>query len=172
MDFERQIERYSADLTRLCVSLCGNREDAEDLFQETWLKALRHSGRYRADKPFDKWLFAICVNTYKNTLTAAYRRKRFRFANREEEELFWSAIPDRNGENASEYDALHLAIAELPKKQRVVLVLCYFKDYSIREIAEIVHIPEGTVKSRLSAARAAIKRRLESNAPDNGRTVG
>ena len=166
MDIDRLIEQYSTDLTRLCLSLCSNCVEAEDLFQETWLKALRHGKRYKTDKPFDKWLFAICINTYKNSLKSAYNRMRLRFSSEEEEEAFWSAIPDRNEGNSEDYSELHAAIGKLPKKQRVVLALYYFKDYSVREIAEIVNVPEGTVKSRLSAARDSIKRRLESYEPD------
>lgn len=162
-ELEKLAQRYSADLTRLCVSLCGNCADAEDLFQETWLKAARHFHRYRADKPFDKWLFAICVNTYKNTLKAAYHRKRRCFRTAEEQDAFFAAIPDAQGERREEYLALHEAIAVLPKKQRLVIVLCYFKDYSIKDAAQILHIPEGTVKSRMAAAKATLKRRLQND---------
>lgn len=161
-EFEAYARRYSAELTRLCVSLCGNRSDAEDLFQDTWLKAMRHFKKYNPQMPFDKWLFAICVNTFKNTLTSARRRKAYSFSTQEEQTAFFNAIPDADYSNREDYMALHLAIGALPKKQRICIVLYYFKDYSIKEISELVRAPEGTVKSRLHAAKQAIKRRLEN----------
>lgn len=160
-EIEKYIEQHSADLTRLCMSLCGNRADAEDLFQETWLKATRHFKRYQPGRPFAPWLFAICVNTFKNQITAPWRRNRHQFKTDAERDAFFAAIPDAQGENSAEYPALHEAIAQLPKKQRAAIALFYFKDFSVRDIAEILNVPEGTVKSRLSAARASIKRRLE-----------
>ena len=78
--------------------------------------------------------------------------------------MFFAAIPDTTAENTDEYAALHEAIGKLTKKQRAVVALFYFRDFSISDIAEMLKIPEGTVKSRLSAARAEIKRRLENEA--------
>lgn len=161
--FEMYIQKYSGDLSRLCMSLCGNKTDAEDLFQDTWLKAIRHYKKYNPENPFDKWLFAICVNTYKNILNSASRRKAYTFQTEEEQIRFFNAIPEITEENKNDYYQLHKAILSLPKKQKIVIVLYYFKDYSIKEIAEITNIPEGTVKSRLSTAKKFIKRRLLNN---------
>lgn len=159
-DFSQYTEQYSADLTRLCMSLCGNKAEAEDLFQETWLKAMRHYDRYDKTKPFDKWLYSICVNTYKNVLNSAYRRLRYSFPTSEEGDAFFNSIPDIDNTNRDDYYKLHAAIRSLSKKKRTVIVLHFFKDYPISEIAEILGIPEGTVKSRLSAAKSDIKRRM------------
>ena len=73
-------------------------------------------------------------------------------------------IPFTYGEHeqAEEYLQLHRAIATLSKKLRITLTLFYFKDYTVKEISEILNIPEGTVKSRLNTARRIIKRRLEN----------
>lgn len=162
-DFDRYVELYSTDLTRLCVSLCGSRQDAEDLFQETWHKALRNYSKYNKNLPFDKWLFSICVNTYKNTVTLFYNKNKVSFKTEEEKEIFFNSIPDINNENSNEYFELHQIISELPKKQRIVIVLRYFKDYTSKEISQMLAIPEGTVKSRMHLAREAIRRRLECN---------
>ncbi|MCH5298402.1 MAG: RNA polymerase sigma factor [Ruminococcus sp.] len=159
-DFDSYVTKYSADLTRLCISLCGSRDYADDLFQETWLKALRHYKKRNADVPFDKWLYSICVNTYKNVLLSARHRKSYHFRTDEEQTEFFNSIPEVNDENRDDYSTLHYAISALPKKQKIVIVLYYFKDYSIKDIALIVNAPEGTVKSRLSTARKALERRL------------
>ncbi len=159
-EFDAYIQRYSADLTRLCISLCSNVADAEDLFQDTWLKAMKFYPKYDKSKPFDKWLYSICVNTYKNTLNSAFFKKRKNFHSDEEEGIFFNSIPEITDENKEDYIELHRAISALSKKQKIVVVLYYFKDYSITEISQIINIPEGTVKSRLSSARAELKRRL------------
>lgn len=158
--FNEYITRYNADLTRLCVSLCGNITDAEDLLQDTWLKAMRHYHKYDESKPFDKWLYCICVNTYKNTLSSAFLKKRKSFSSDEEERVFFNSIPEISNDTRDDYLELYKAISSLSKKHRIVIVLYYFKDYSVTEISQIINIPTGTVKSRLSTARAQLKRRL------------
>ncbi len=154
-------EKYSMDLTRLCISLCGNNADAEDLFQETWYKAISRFDTYKSGYPFDKWLFAICVNTFKNRVSLFYNKKRVDFSTDEEKQAFFDSIPDKGDDPDDSYYELHRAVARLPKKLRVVLVMYYFRENSVSEVAEILNIPEGTVKSRLHSARQQIKRRLE-----------
>lgn len=159
-EFDNLVQLYNADLTRMCISLCGNINDAEDLLQDTWLKALRHYNKYDKSKMFDKWLYSICVNTYKNSINSAFLKRRKLFRSDEEERIFFSSIPEVNDGTKEEYIELHKAISALSKKQRIIIVLYYFNDYSVAEISQIVNIPEGTVKSRLSSARAEIKRRM------------
>lgn len=159
-EFNEYIQRYNADLTRLCISLCGNMTDAEDLLQDTWLKAMKFYQKYDKSKPFDKWLYSICVNTYKNTLNSAFLKKRKSFHSDEEEKEFFNSIPQITDSTKEDYLELHKAVSSLSKKQRIVIVLYYFKDYSVTEISQIINIPAGTVKSRLSSARAELKRRL------------
>lgn len=158
--FDDYIQLYNADLTRLCISLCGDKSEAEDLLQDTWLKALKNYKKYDVTKPFDKWLFSICVNTYKNKINSAFFSKRKCFQNEEEERLFFSSIEDITPDNREDYLELHKAIRSLSKKHRTVIVLYYFKDYSIKDISQILNISAGTVKSRLSTARSHIKRRF------------
>lgn len=159
-EFSQYAEQYSTDLTRLCMSLCGNKTEAEDLFQETWLKAMRHYDKYNKAKAFDKWLYSICVNTYKNVLSSAHRRLQYSFSTSEESDTFFNSIPEIDNTNRDDYYVLHAAINSLGKKKKAVIVLHFFKGYSVSEIGEILDIPEGTVKSRLSAAKSEIKRRM------------
>lgn len=161
-DFDEYIRLYSADLTKLCISLCRNTGEAEDLFQETWLKAIKNYSKYKSSFPFDKWLYSICVNTYKNTSKLFYNRYKVSFKSEDEKIAFFNSIPDLSVENSDEYFELHKIISSLPKKQKVVIILRYFKDYTTKEIGEILDIPEGTVKSRLYSAKAYIRRRLEN----------
>ena len=159
-DIENYITLYSRDLTKLCLNLCGNIHDAEDLFQDTWVKVHRYIDKYDTDKPFDKWLFSICVNTYKNSLKLSFNSRRVFFESEEESQLFFSSIPDESCYTRDDYAELHKVIESLPKKQKLVIVLKYFRDLSVSEVAQILGIPEGTVKSRLHQAKKTIRRRL------------
>lgn len=161
-DISRYVGQYGKDLTRLCVSLCGSTAEAEDLFQDTWVKVIKNLDKYDEALPFDKWLYSICVNTFKNKVKLFENSRRREFGSDEEKQAFFNSIPDKDSADREGYIELHQAVMRLPKKLRAVIVLYYFRDHSVKETAEILGIPEGTVKSRLSAARQQIKRRLEN----------
>jgi len=156
---EEYIEMYQERLTRLCINLCRNYADAEDLFQETWLKAVNNFDKYDESRDFDKWLFKICINTYKNNCKSLFRHKNINFTTTEEKDIFLSSIPDKEFKNET-YTELIEIIKTLPEKYRMVLALRYFNDYSEKDTAEFLNIPVGTVKSRLNKAKQIIKRRL------------
>ena len=158
-EFERYVEAYSTVLMRFCYKLCGSQHDAEDLFQDTWTKALRRMDTYDAGRDFRTWLFSICVNTYKDAGRKKYNSLKLQFHNTEEKERFLHSIPTEE-KDIDEYVDLYNAIASLGKKHRLVITLYYFKEFSVKEIAEILSIPEGTVHSRLNTAKRLLKRRL------------
>lgn len=141
------------------MKLCGNVHDAEDLFQDTWARAVDKFDRYDPALSFKSWLFAICANIFKNSAKRKYNTSRAIFASEEEKERFIRSIPDRQTDIDAYLD-LHAAMLSLPKKHRLVLVLYYFREFSQSEIALMLDIPEGTVKSRLNTAKKLLKRRL------------
>jgi len=157
------IEKYQSDLSRLCMYLCGNICDADDLYQETWIKVIQRYDKYDISRPFDKWLFAVCVNTFKDTLKLAWRKRQVQFPTSEDKELFLSSIPceDEFDKEKEDYVALWESICKLPPKHRMVITLIYFKEYSQSEVAQILNIPVGTVKSRLHKAKIILKEALK-----------
>ena len=163
---KKQVEQYVRDyglaLTKLCVSLTDNRHDAEDLYQSTWEKVIRKLRKYDSSRPFEKWLFAVCVNTYRDRVRRYDNHKLLRFPSVEEQERFLSSIPCEDGDR-DEYLSLHSAVRQLKPPLREAIVLYYFRDYSVAELSEILKIPEGTVKSRLSAARAELRKELKDD---------
>ncbi|MBQ3264492.1 MAG: RNA polymerase sigma factor [Ruminococcus sp.] len=163
---KKHIETYIAEhglaLTKLCLSLCGNTHDAEDLCQSTWEKAIRNLRKYDTDKPFEKWLFAICINTYRDRVRRYDNRKILRFSSDEEQDRFLSSIPSGDTDR-DEMIALHTSVRQLKPALREVIVLYYFRDYSVAEMSEILGIPEGTVKSRLSTAREQLRKELKDD---------
>ena len=65
---DQYIQQYSRRLYRLCRSLCASPYDADDLYQETWLRVVKHISQYDPSREFESWLTRICVNTYRSTL--------------------------------------------------------------------------------------------------------
>lgn len=156
------IRQYGRRLYGLCLTLCENFGDADDLYQDTWLKALQHFDQYDPARPFEPWLTRICVSTYRNHLRRITRLRLQHFTTAEEQERVIAAVPAP--ENA-DYTELYEAIDQLPEKLRITVVLFYFRDMDIASVAQILNIPPGTVKSRLDRARK-IFREVLSNAAD------
>lgn len=151
---DQYIRTYGKRLYGLCLSLCANIHEAEDLYQDTWLKVLQNIAQYDKDQPFEPWLTQICVNLYRNRLRRLMLSPFISFANDEARSAALSMIaaPQR-----PDYTDLYRAIDALPKKQRLAVILYYFRDMDISATAAVLRVPEGTVKSRLNKARKRLK---------------
>lgn len=112
MDITNYINTYGKDLTRLCLSLCKNRADAEDLYQTTWEKVLKSIRRYNKEKPFDKWLFTLCVNAHRDMVKSPFRKKIFHFETTDELERTLNSVPDSILPH-DEFISLRAAISKL-----------------------------------------------------------
>ena len=149
------IYQYGKRLYGLCLTLCANTFDAEDLYQETWLKVVKNISQYDGSQPFEPWLTQICINTYRNTLRRILRSPIFNsFASSEEKCLIMEEIA---APEPSDYSDLHDAINRLPEKLRITVILFYFQDMDIASVGKTLGIPPGTVKSRLNKARNILK---------------
>jgi len=156
------IMKYGKRLFGLCMKLCANTHDAEDLYQETWLKVLKNIDKYDPRREFEGWLTAICINTYRNSLKRARKNPVWDKFFSEEEKT--AVLDNITGEEPPDYSELHTAIDCLPERLRITVILFYFRDMEISETARILKIPEGTVKSRLNKARKCLKEVLTSEA--------
>lgn len=156
---DQYIQQYGKRLYGLCLSLCANRAEAEDLYQETWLRAFQHLEQYDKEKPFEPWLTRICVNTYRNFLRRMARSPFLSFRTNEEKDAMLNAVAAAEG---ADYGLLYEAIEKLPEKYRLTIILYYFRDMDVAATAQALAIPEGTVKSRLSKARKLLKEVLQS----------
>ena len=156
----KYIGLYGRRLYGLCLTLCANTHDAEDLYQETWLKVVKNISKYDTTQDFEPWLTKVCVNTYRNTLRRIRNSPIFNgFATTEEKTLVLENVAV---EEKEDYTDLHEAIHRLPEKLRMTVILFYFKEMDVNETAKILGIPSGTVKSRLSKARNLLKEVLTS----------
>ena len=142
--------------------LVRNQADAEDLVQETYLKALRGFASFQPGSNFRGWIFQILKNTFLTARARTQRREAVTFSS--EEGLLELPANSEGVESIlferSRLDAIRSAIERLPVIFREVLLLCEVEEASYREIAEILSIPIGTVMSRLARARKAVRESL------------
>ena len=152
---DQYIRQYGKRLYGLCLTLCANSFDADDLYQDTWLKAVKNISQYDESREFEPWLTRICVNTYRNRLRRIMKSPIFdAFSSVEEKTAVMESIV---APEAEDYSRLHEAIDRLPEKLRITVILFYFRDMDVGQTARALNIPPGTVKSRLSKARHLLK---------------
>ncbi len=151
---DEYIQRYGRRLYGLCRSLCINPFDADDLYQETWLRVIKHIDKYDPARKFETWLTKICVNTYRSRLRRITRSPLLDFSSNEDKDRLLDSLP---APESKDYSPLYEAVGRLPDKLRLAVVLFYFQGMDLSSTAELLKIPEGTVKSRLNKARKLLK---------------
>lgn len=156
MDPDRLIEQYSCVLSGYCLHLCQNTHDAQDLFQDTWERVLKESKKRKVPLSNEKaWLFQICTNLYIDRFRKRKREMRAEFTDNEQKDSFLQNVPDPDRREG--FAELYDALTRLSPALKAVTVLKYFYGYGDNEIAEILSIPEGTVRSRLHAAKLQLR---------------
>ena len=162
------VERYERRLFWSCRRMLGDPDDAEDVVQETFVRAYRHLADYDPQRRFYTWLYAIARNRCLNLLR---RRKLWRFvrlgapASREEDPAPEVAASDDTGALAERGEiaaALEACLESLPEDQRECFELRHGEDFAYAEIAAVLAIPVGTVMSRLARAREKMRLCLEA----------
>lgn len=159
------VSRWRDRLYAVLLRSTGSSGDAEDLFQELWIRVVRAAPDFDPGQRFSTWVYRIAINLTRD----AARRRSARLwdltgdgALPEGEDP--TPLPDALASGGQEARALHRAIGELPAGQREVLVLRYLEGLDEREVAEAAGIPQGTVKSRLHHAVRALRRKLVGDA--------
>lgn len=167
------VNRYKARLYNFVFRFVGDRETAEDIVQETFLRAFRKRREYRAIANFSTWLFTIAGNLAKSELR---RRKRWRLfsLHKDDEDEGGFDLPDETfrpdtvTESSIADVQIHRAIQSLPANYRQVVLLRDVQGMSYQEIAEISGCPVGTVKSRVNRARLKLQQKLRNEGRDVG----
>lgn len=159
MTIEQIIDEYGDGVLRLCLLYLGDRQLAEDAFQITMTKAWRQMHTFRGESGVKTWLSRIAANTCRDMLRSGW----FRLMRRSEpeEKLFAAAAPDD-----TQSCELRSLVLSLPGKYREVIVLYYYEDMKVREIAQLLGMPAASVSSRLRRARAWLKIELEGGADE------
>ncbi|MDD6480876.1 MAG: RNA polymerase sigma factor [Lachnospiraceae bacterium] len=165
--FEELVLSMGTDVYSFCLQLVRNKEDAEELYQETMLAALERHKKIDASGNPKSYLLGIVIGLWKNRRRKLARRGRICPQTALEEQLE-EVYPSDTGHSPEEriirkesVDLVRKLTEELPEKYRIPVYLYYSRELSLEEIAAAMHIPKGTVKSRLYKARAILKSRLE-----------
>ncbi len=165
--FEQLVLQYQNPIYNLCLRITGNPEDAADMTQESFLKAWRNLESFHFEAAFSTWLYRLASNTCLDFLRSAKRRRELSLTVEDESgESQLLDLPDpaptpeasllTNEENAR----LGAAMEQLDPEQRRILTLRVVNDLSYTEIAAVLNIKEGTVKSRLARARESLRKKL------------
>lgn len=168
--FDQLILKYRERLYSVVYNLTSNREDANDLTQEAFIKAFRSIGKFQAKSSFFTWLYRIAVNTTLTHLKRTRLKRFFSFDNLDEEisqselvEVLASRTQtDKPTLMRELQEKLNDALQTLSLKHRTVVVLHEIEGLSHQEIAEIMHSTEGTVRSRLHYAKQQLQSLLQS----------
>ncbi len=153
------INEHGKRLYGLCRTLCANPCDADDLYQETWLRVLKNLSQYDESRAFEPWLTKLCVNLYRNSLRRYDRNPVINtFSSTEEKDAALESVPSPP---QTDYGVLHEAVDRLPERLRLAVVLFYFRDMDLKSAARALDIPEGTIKSRLNKAKKLLKEALK-----------
>lgn len=156
--FEGIVRRWQGPLVNLAYRFCRDRDRAEEMAQEAFLRAYRSLSQWRGDAAFSTWLFALATNVYRTEL-----RRVPVYAPLE-------SVPEPQDPRAA-FDfeetarlererTLRRAVATLPEKYREAILLYYFQDKDLAAAAGALTLPEGTLKARLFRARELLRRKL------------
>lgn len=160
--FARLIDRHKDALVSFLTRAAGQRDDAEDLAQESFLRLYERSGAYREEGKLRSYLFSIATNLVRSRERQKRRRQTLRTIFLHSSNGHGAPAPQQRGLLRQELqDQLSRAIAELPLRYRTPFVLYEIEGWSYRQICELTGCREGTVKSRIHRGRRWLRERLE-----------
>ena len=145
----REVQRWGDMVYRLALARTASVPDAEDVFQEVFLRYFRHEEGFQSDEHRKAWLIRCTVNRAKSLTASPWRRRTVPLETAEE-----VGVED-------DYREVYSAVLSLPGRYRAVIHLHYFEGLSVMEIAQMLQVPEGTVKSQLSRGRALLRELLK-----------
>lgn len=166
-ELEQCIYEYGTEIYSFCRYLTRSPQEADDLYQDTFLKAVELNGKIDAEKNPKSYLLSIALRIWKN------RKRKFAWRKRiTEEKILAEEKNSRECENIEqspeekllkneEQTMVRRAVEKLQEKQKIVILLYYMEELSVAQIAEVVNVPVGTVKSRLYQARKMLEKELE-----------
>lgn len=166
--FEQLLLEHQKNVYNLCYRMAGNPDDAMDLSQETFLRAWRCLDQYQFASAFSTWLYRLCSNICIDFLRKRRRQQTvpLTFEDADGEEQTYAVpdaqpLPEEQVELKLTHETLAAAMAQLLPEHRAVLQLRVVNEMSYEQIADVLDIQIGTVKSRLSRARNQLKKILE-----------
>src|SRR6266480_3758396 len=163
--FATLVARHERRVYNLAYRMLGRSEDAKDVAQEAFLSCFRHLDRFRGDSAFSTWLHRIAVNACYDAL-----RRHRDTTSLDARPVEPGSFPDHADQTTTAID-IQRALSSVPPDFRVVVVMHEIQDMPLEDIASILGVPAGTVKSRLHRGRVALGRALSARAPGEPNTV-
>ena len=170
-ELEVCINEYGKDIYSFCRYLACNRQEADDLYQDTFLKAVEQGEKLELNSNPRSWLLSVALRIWKN------RKRKYAWRNRiapmqsvmEEKDEEWPAAacaaedasPEERVIVREETLAVRRAVDRLPERLKITVLLYYMEELPVKQIAAVMKIPSGTVLSRLHQARKLLKKELE-----------
>lgn len=167
--FKELVEKHKLSILNLCLRFTSNKEDAEDLAQEVFIRIFQAAPRYEAKSSFKTWFYRIAINL---CINHQRRKKLLRFfsidSNHKNDPDFREKIqnitdteqPDINFEQREKQKIVQQAIESLPENQQAVVILYRYNNLSYKEIADILDTSVSAVESRLHRAKLNLKNKL------------
>ena len=167
--FSTLVERWQERIRALCIRMTGNQHTSDDLVQETFARVFQKRAAFRGDSKFSTWVWRIALNLCYDELRRLQRRQEHSLddedGDNENRNLRLQAIdfatPNEHVQQQEEAEMVRGALMCLPELYRSVLVLRHYEGLKLREIAEILEVPEGTVNSRMAEGLSRLARSLE-----------
>jgi RNA polymerase sigma-70 factor, ECF subfamily len=152
-------DRFRQMVFRTALAITGDRDAANDLLQDVFLRLFRFADHIDPGRPLEPWLYRMTTNLSYTWV------KRHRWLRPLEDLVEWVAGPGKDSPHEAaelndDWRELQQGLVSLPIQQRVVIVLYYLNDLSMQEISEILDVPVGTIKSRLHYGRIALRKSL------------
>ena len=162
-EIERLIDKYGRDIYSFCLYLTKSKQDADDLYQDSFLYVIEKKKSFEQESESKTYILSVAVRLWKD------KKRKYAWRNRiiEEKYIPLQLVKDeQHSESEAENAVLNSeqnmmiqkCVANLPEKMRVVILLYYMENMQIAEIAEVLHIPTGTVKSRLHKAKSILSK--------------
>ncbi len=161
------ISEHGSSLYSFCCNLTGCRQDADDLYQDTFLKAFELSGRVDVNQNPKSYIMGIALRLWQNERRKRAGRQRILPLQEYREEKAWGVVktyenlPEEKVIRDEQRREVRQAVDRLPDKIRTTMLLYYTSELSVEEISKILRIPAGTVKSRMNKGRNMIKQYWE-----------
>ena len=155
MKIEELIDLYGDDMLRLCLSYLGDRQLAEDAFQETFLKAWKAMDAFRGESSPKTWLASIAVNTCRDMLRTGWLRIL------RKSQPIETLLDLPSDESVRETSPVRAAVLGLPGMYREVILLYYDQNMTLKDIAALLHLSVNTVSTRLRRARKQLEKELK-----------
>lgn len=170
--FAQLLNRWERPIQRLCIRMLGDEHRAEDVAQETFARVYAKRKEYKADARFSTFLWRIAMNLCYDELRRQRRRNETPFDEpsidgfESADAMSEAGAPDQVASGNERAELVRDAVMRLPEAYRSVVVLRHYENLKFREIADVLEIPEGTVKSRMAEAMSILSRLLHPELRD------